>query len=87
MYKKITLSRRRSKSDLTAIDFDSIDVRDVKYLPSSFDGDVILNLPPINVDVFSTDGRSMVGMDKICDRQLWCTTNTTNIQNNFGLSF
>ena len=78
---------RRSKSDLTAIDFDSIDVRDVKYLPSSFDGDVILNLPPINVDVFSTDGRSIVDMDKICNRQLWCTTNTTNIQNDFGLFF
>ena len=50
----MTKSRRRSKSDLTAIDFDSIDLRDVKYLPPFFDGDVIFLLAPINVDVSST---------------------------------
>ena len=55
----MTKSRRSSKSDLTAIDFDSIDVRDVKYLLPIFDGDVIFLLPPINVDVFCTYGRSM----------------------------
>jgi hypothetical protein len=75
------------KSNLIAIDFDSIDVCEVKYLPPSFDGDVIFILPPINVDVSSTYGRSMDGTDKMCDGHLWCTTKTTNIQNNFGLSF
>ena len=62
---KITKSRRRSKSNLTAIDFDTINVRDVKYLPPSFDGDVIFILPPIAVDVSNTYGRSMDGMDKM----------------------
>ena len=38
---KMTKSRKMSKSDLTAIDFESIDVRDVKYLPPSFDDNVI----------------------------------------------
>ena len=38
---KLTKSRRRSKLDNTKIDFDNIDVRDVKYLPSSFDDDVL----------------------------------------------
>jgi hypothetical protein len=71
---KMTKSRRRSKSDLTAIGFDSIDVREVKYLSPSFDGDVIFILPPINVDVYSTYGRSMDVMDKMCDGHLWCTT-------------
>ena len=77
---KMTKSRRRSKSDLTAIDYDSIDVRDVKYLPPSFDGDVIFISPPINVDESSTYGRSMDDMDKICDGHPWCTTKITNIQ-------
>ena len=36
---KQTKSRKISKSDLASINFDSIEVRDVKYLPSSFDGD------------------------------------------------
>ena len=64
---KMTKSRRRSKFDDPAIDFDNIDVRDVKYLLPSSDGDIIFILPPINVDESSTYGRSMDGMDKMCD--------------------
>jgi hypothetical protein len=82
---KMTKSKRRSKSNLTTINFDSIDIRDIKYLPPSFDGDVIFILPPIAVDVSSTSGRSMDAMDKMCDGHPWCTTKTTNIQNDFGL--
>ena len=44
---KLTKSRKRSKSDLASIDFDNIDVRNVKYLPSSFNGDVLFLLPPV----------------------------------------
>ena len=83
---KMTKSRKRSKSDLTAIVFDTINVRNVKYLPPYFDGDVIITLPPIVVDVSSTYGRSMDGIDKMCDGHPWCTTKITNIQNDFGLS-
>ena len=43
---KFTKSMKRSKSDFVFIDFDNIDVRDVKYLPFSFDGDVLFVLPP-----------------------------------------
>ena len=42
---KLTKSRKRSKSNLTTIDFDNIDVRDVKYLPPSFDGDIFFCCP------------------------------------------
>jgi hypothetical protein len=84
---KLTKSRKRSKSDLASIDFDSIDVREVKYLPSSFNGDVLFLLPPVALKAPSTYGRSMDGMDKMCDGHPWCTTKTTNIQNDFGLSF
>lgn len=37
--------------------------------------------------VSSMYGQSMDGMDKMCDGHLWCTTKSTNIQNNFGFSF
>ena len=67
---KLTKSRKRFKFDLNVINFDSKDVRDVKYLPPSFDDDVIFILPPINVDVFSTYGRSMDDMHKMCDGHL-----------------
>jgi hypothetical protein len=64
---KLIKSRKRSKSDLASIDFDSIDVREVKYLPSSFNGDVFILLPPLALKALSTYGRSMDGMDKMCD--------------------
>src|SRR6202022_2032965 len=64
---KLTKSRKRSKSDLASIDFDSIDVREVKYLPSSFNGDVLFLLPPVALKAPSTYGRSIDGIDKLSD--------------------
>ena len=65
-----------SKSVLTTIDFDNIDVHDVKYLSPSFDGDVLFVLPPLSMGVPSAMpyGCAMDGMDKMCDDHLWCTT-------------
>ena len=66
----MTKSRKRSKSDLTTIDFDSIDIRDVKYLPPSFDSDVLFVLPPLSMGTPNVYGRSMDGMDRMCDGHL-----------------
>ena len=84
---KMTKSRRMTKPDHTTIDFDSIVILDVKYLPPLFDDDVIFILPPTNVDGFSTYGHFMDDMDKMCNGYHWCTIKTTKIQNGFGLSF
>ena len=84
---KLTKSRKKSKSDLASIDFDSIDVRNVKYLSSSFNDDVLFLLPLVALKVPSMYGRSMDGIDKMCDSHPRCTIKTTNIQNDFGLSF
>jgi len=84
---KFTKSRKMSKSDLIFIDFDNIDVYDVKYLSSSFDGDVLFVLSLVTLGVPNMYSCSMDGMDKMCDGHPWCTTKTTNIQNDFGLSF
>ena len=64
---KLTKSGRRSKSNLTIIDFDSIDVCDVKYLLFTFDGDVLFVLPPFSMVVLSACGRAMDGIDKMYD--------------------
>ena len=84
---RLTKSRKISKSDLASIDFDYIDVRDVKYLPSYFNDNVLFLLPPVALRVPSTHDHSMDGMDKMCDCHHWCTTKTTTIQNDFGLFF
>ena len=60
---------------------------DVKYLPSSFNDNILFILPHVTLRVLNTYGSSMNGMDKNCEGHPWCITKTTNIQNNFGLSF
>jgi hypothetical protein len=37
-------------------------------------GDVLFFLPPVALKAPSTYGRSMDGMDKMCDGHPWCTT-------------
>ena len=59
---KITKCRRISKSDLTNIDFDNIVIEDVKYLPSSFNGDVLFILPPIKSGIPDAYGKAMDGV-------------------------
>ena len=62
-------------------------VRDVKYLPSLFDDDILFILPFMPLGVSSAYDRSMDGIDNMCDGHPSYTTKTTNIQNDFGLSF
>jgi hypothetical protein len=51
---KLTKSRERSKSEFASIDFDNIDVRDVKYLPSYFNNDVLFLLPILALKVLTS---------------------------------
>ena len=67
---KLTKFKRMSKSDLTTIDFDNIDVCDVKQLPLSFYGNVLFVLPPSFMDAPSMYGRIMKDINKMCDGHL-----------------
>ena len=64
---KLIKYKRRSKFDLTTIDFDSIDVLDVKYLPPSFDGDILFVLPLVSMNVPNVYSHSTDGIDKMYD--------------------
>lgn len=76
----------KTPSFTSHIDLDTIDVNNVTYLHSSFGGDVLHILPPLSIGVPSTYGMGMNGLDKIYGSHAWCTTRTTNIQNEFGLT-
>jgi hypothetical protein len=58
----------------------------VQYLPPSYDGDVIFELPPSCVST-STSKNTMDSMDKRFDCHTWCCTITSNIHNSQGLTF
>lgn len=54
-------------SDLTKIDFDNIVIENVKYMPSMFNGDVILVFLFINQGVPNAYGNAMDDMDMTYD--------------------
>ena len=58
---KITKCRRRCQYDLPIIDFDNIIIKDVKYLPSSFNGDVNFILPIVKTKILDAYGKAMDG--------------------------
>lgn len=84
---KLTKSRRRSKSNLTTVDFDNINVCDVKYLPTSYDGDVLYVLPFVSMGVLIVYGCFRNGMEKMCVGHPWCIIKTISIQNDFEFLF
>ena len=63
---KLTKSRKMFKSDFTIIDFDNIDVHDIKCFPPSFRCDVLFILPPLFMDA-NVYNNCMDDMDKICN--------------------
>ena len=65
---KLTKSSRRSKSDLTTLDFDNIDERNVKNLPSFLESDILFVLPPLSMGVSNMYGHSINDIEKMCNR-------------------
>ena len=75
-----------SKNELASIDYDKIAYHKVQYLPLSYKGDVIFELPPSRVSA-STSKNTIDGMDNRFDGHTWCCTITSNIHNTLDLTF
>lgn len=73
------------KSELRGIDWSTFNVQRVAFLPESFDGNIVFELPPPG----RVGGISslMEGMDKKHDGHPWCRTKTSNIHNHDNLIF
>ena len=74
------------KNILKKIDYDTLQIMDVNFLPPRFDGNQMF-VPPIGISSFHTKAKSMDGMDKRYDGHVWTKTQTTNITNGLGLAF
>jgi hypothetical protein len=66
------------------LDFDTLDIQRVKFLPPTFNGDVLFELPPIDT---SGPFHMMHGMDKRHDGYAWTKTVTSNIKSDMSLTF
>ena len=67
-----------------ALDFDTLDIQRVKFLPPTFNGDVLFELPAIDK---SGSFHMMHGMDKRHDGHAWTKTVTSNIKSDVSLTF
>jgi hypothetical protein len=75
-----------SRNKLATLNYDKIPYHKVQYLPPSYDGDVIFELPP-SCAFASTSKNTMDSMDKRFDGHIWCRTITSNIHNSQSLTF
>jgi hypothetical protein len=66
------------------LDFDTLDIQRVKFLPPTFNGNVLFELPPVD-----TLGpfHMMHGMDMRHDGHAWTKTVTSNIKSDMSLTF
>ena len=67
----------RSKNELATIDYDKFAYHKVQYLPQSYNGNVIFELPPSHVST-SSSKNGIDSMDKWFDGHTWCRTITSN---------
>jgi hypothetical protein len=72
-------------SELRKFNYNTCHIENVPSIPPTFDGDVLFELPPIN----NPDGHSgqMQRTYKKYDGHSWCKVKTTNIKNDFNLTF
>jgi hypothetical protein len=66
------------------LDFDTLDIQRVKFLPPTFNGDVLFELPPVDT---SGPFHMMHGMDKRHDGHAWTKIVTSNIKSDMSLTF
>ena len=69
---------------LKTLDFDTLDIQRMKFLPPTFNRDVLFKLPPIDT---SGPFHMMHGIDKRHDGHAWTKTVTSNIKNDMNLTF
>jgi hypothetical protein len=65
------------------LDFDTVDIQRVKFLPPTFNGNVLFELPPVDT---SGPFHMMHGMDKRHDGHAWTQTITFNIKSDMSLT-
>jgi hypothetical protein len=76
-----------SKNILKKLDYGTLYIEVVNFLPPRFHENCMFVLPPIGISSYYTKAKSMDGMDKRYDGHVWTKTQTTNITNDIGLAF
>ena len=72
------------KNIFKKLDYDTLQIEEVNFLPPRFDGNHMFVILPVGVPSSYTKAKSMDGMDNRYDGHVWTKTLTTNITNDLG---
>jgi hypothetical protein len=78
---------RGARNAFRSLDYDSLDIQRVQFLPPTFNGDVLFELPPVDMSALQSHAKLMHGMDKHHDGHAWTKTIISHIKNNMNLTF
>ena len=81
---KVIRASKKVRDVFKTLDFDTLDIQRVKFLPLTFHGDIFFELPHI---AMSGPFHMMHGMDKHHDGHAWTRRVTFNIKNDMSLKF
>jgi hypothetical protein len=75
-YFKLMSFASHATFELKEVNYNTFHIKNVPCIPSTFDGDVLFELPPIN----NPNGHfgQMQGMDRKHDDHFWCKVKTTS---------
>jgi hypothetical protein len=75
------------RSEFKLIDYASMHFEKVRSLLTSFNGDVMFELPLVMLSTSTSMQRQMEGKDKKFNGHIWSNIQSTNIINDYGLTF
>jgi hypothetical protein len=84
--KKIRASKG-ARNVFKTLDFDNLDIQRVQFLLPTFNGDVLFELPPVDMSDLQMHAKLMHGMNKRHDGHTWTKTVTSHIKNDMSLTF
>lgn len=80
--------RKGSRNVFKQIDYTSVVIEQVQFLPPVYNGDVIYEFSSLGSSSKHSKAKQLLGMDKQYDgTHVWTRTHTSNIMNEFGLVF
>ena len=78
---------KRSRSDISHIDFNAIKMQHVRYLPPRYNSDINFEFPPLGDHGQHSIPKQLRGMDRRYDGHAWTQIMASNIHNYLKLTF
>jgi hypothetical protein len=76
-----------AKNAFRSLDYNTLDIQRMQFLPPTFNGDVLFELPLVDMLALQSHAKLMHGMDKHHDGHAWTKTITSHIKNDMSLAF